>query len=49
MSLAREFENLFGVKPDLITEAPGRVNLIGEHVDYNQGLVLPFAIESTTK
>lgn len=49
MSLAREFENLFGVKPDLITEAPGRVNLIGEHVDYNQGLVLPFAIDSTTK
>jgi galactokinase len=30
--------------PDAIARAPGRINLIGEHVDYNDGLVLPFAI-----
>ena len=35
--------------PDLIASAPGRVNLIGEHVDYNQGFVLPFAINSGLK
>lgn len=35
--------------PDLIASAPGRVNLIGEHVDYNQGLVLPFAINDRTQ
>lgn len=37
----------FSRKPDGIVSAPGRVNLIGEHVDYNGGLVLPFAIGST--
>src|SRR5687767_9806549 len=31
--------------PDVIARAPGRVNLIGEHTDYNDGLALPFAIE----
>ena len=35
----------FGRPPDLVAEAPGRVNLIGEHVDYNQGIVLPVAID----
>ena len=46
MKLQEEFEGLFGNKPDLISQAPGRVNLIGEHIDYNNGLVLPFAIDS---
>ncbi|MBI2723527.1 MAG: galactokinase [Chloroflexi bacterium] len=39
------FGRTFGHAPEGVTEAPGRVNLIGEHVDYNDGLVLPFAIE----
>ncbi|HZP57577.1 MAG TPA: galactokinase [Dehalococcoidia bacterium] len=39
------FRRAFGRAPEGIAEAPGRVNLIGEHVDYNDGLVLPFAID----
>ena len=34
--------------PDVIASAPGRVNLIGEHVDFSQGFVMPFAIEDRT-
>jgi len=47
-SLARNFEELFGRKPEVISEAPGRVNLIGEHIDYSEGFVLPFAISIRT-
>ena len=43
-SIARSFEELYGRKPEVIAEAPGRVNLIGEHIDYSEGFVLPFAI-----
>jgi galactokinase len=43
--LAASFAERFGSAPDLIWRAPGRVNLIGEHTDYNDGLVLPFAID----
>lgn len=42
------FANYFGHKPDGLWRAPGRVNLIGEHTDYNEGLVLPFAINRST-
>lgn len=43
---ARElFEEYFNTAPTLVASAPGRVNLIGEHTDYNLGLVLPMAIE----
>lgn len=47
-SIARTFEELFGRKPEVISEAPGRVNLIGEHIDYSEGFVLPFAIADRT-
>ena len=47
-SIARGFEELYGRKPDVISEAPGRVNLIGEHIDYSEGFVLPFAIADRT-
>lgn len=39
------FEDQFGRPPQWIVLAPGRVNLIGEHIDYNDGYVLPMAIE----
>ena len=46
--LAQEFSAIFGGNPDLIAQAPGRVNLIGEHIDYSDGFVLPFAIKDVT-
>ena len=42
------FAEQFGQAPDLIVRAPGRVNLIGEHTDYNDGFVLPCAIGPAT-
>jgi len=41
---AAEFEEMFGCAPEAMAAAPGRVNLIGEHTDYNEGFVLPMAI-----
>jgi galactokinase len=38
----------FGSEPDMVFRAPGRVNLIGEHTDYNDGFVLPAAIDRET-
>jgi galactokinase len=43
-----DFETLFGYQPQGVWSAPGRVNLIGEHTDYNEGFVLPFAINLRT-
>jgi len=43
--VATEFTEAFGGKPDGRWWAPGRVNLIGEHTDYNDGFVLPLALE----
>jgi len=40
-----EFQQQFGETPQFIIRAPGRVNLIGEHTDYNDGFVLPMAID----
>ncbi len=42
------FERLVGSAPERVWSAPGRANLIGEHTDYNEGYVLPFAIEHRT-
>lgn len=42
------FETAFGYSPTGVWSAPGRVNLIGEHTDYNQGYVLPLAINRRT-
>ena len=46
--LKREFEKIFGNKSERIFFAPGRVNLIGEHTDYNGGNVFPCAITQGT-
>ncbi|MFH5880370.1 galactokinase [Arthrobacter sp. NA-172] len=48
-ALTGQFESIFGSAPDGVWQAPGRVNLIGEHTDYNEGFVLPFAIDKTAK
>jgi galactokinase len=41
----RIFAETFGTAPSVVASAPGRINLIGEHTDYNEGWVLPAAIE----
>ena len=47
-SIEEKFLEVFGEEPGLIAAAPGRVNLIGEHIDYSEGFVLPFAIKDRT-
>lgn len=42
------FRQRFGTDPEFVARAPGRVNLLGEHVDYNEGFVLPAAIDRVT-
>jgi galactokinase len=42
------FQQKFGAPPAFVARAPGRVNLLGEHVDYNDGFVLPAAIDRAT-
>jgi galactokinase len=46
-ALARSFACRFAREPQGLAKAPGRVNLIGEHTDYNEGFVLPVAIDRT--
>ncbi|MDQ6657257.1 MAG: galactokinase [Actinomycetota bacterium] len=46
MTATTLFGERFGRTPDGLWSAPGRVNLIGEHTDYNNGMVLPFAIDA---
>lgn len=43
--ISQAFERRFRTPPTLIARAPGRVNLIGEHTDYNDGFVLPMALD----
>lgn len=45
--LQDHFRATYGRPPQVVAEAPGRVNLIGEHTDYNDGFVLPIAIDRT--
>lgn len=47
-SVMKTFEEVFLTSPDVHAEAPGRVNLLGEHTDYNDGYVLPTAIPQKT-
>ncbi|MEU4584698.1 galactokinase [Kitasatospora aureofaciens] len=46
---AIDFEAVHGARPSGVWAAPGRVNLIGEHTDYNDGFVLPIALPHTVK
>jgi galactokinase len=48
LQLRELFEQRFGRPPAAVARAPGRVNLIGEHTDYNDGFVLPMALEQCT-
>ena len=47
-NFAQAFQTRFGGPPAVAARAPGRVNLIGEHTDYNEGLALPCAIDRDT-
>jgi len=44
-SIRSSFERAFSVPPTFIVRAPGRINLIGEHTDYNNGFVFPAAVD----
>ena len=46
--VVQDFTQRFGAPPAFVVRAPGRVNLIGEHTDYNDGFVMPMAIERAT-
>ena len=45
LEISRRFKELYGVKPHFYCRAPGRVNIIGEHIDYCGYSVLPAALE----
>ena len=47
-TIREQFERHYGIHPRLMVRAPGRVNLIGEHTDYNDGFVFPAAIDRAT-
>ncbi|MFE5617711.1 galactokinase [Streptomyces sp. NPDC056524] len=49
MSVAGEFEALYGAAPEGVWAAPGRVNLIGEYTDFNDGFVMPLALPHTAR
>jgi galactokinase len=46
--VVEQYRQVFGTDPEGVWSAPGRVNLIGEHTDYNDGLVLPIALPQRT-
>jgi len=45
LTIRTQFSNHFNQQPSLVVKSPGRINLIGEHTDYNHGFVLPAAID----
>ncbi|MFI8928635.1 galactokinase [Streptomyces sp. NPDC053474] len=47
MSVAEDFTTLYGYEPAGVWAAPGRVNLIGEYTDFNEGFVMPLALPHT--
>ncbi|MGW6397088.1 galactokinase [Streptomyces sp. NPDC055134] len=47
MSVASQFSDLYGYEPEGVWAAPGRVNLIGEYTDFNEGFVMPLALPHT--
>lgn len=49
MDIVSIFEQHFSSSPQILAQAPGRVNLLGEHVDYNDGPVLPAAIDRSVR
>ena len=49
MDLVASFTQRYAKRPTILAHAPGRVNLLGEHVDYNAGVVLPIAIDRSVK
>jgi len=46
-SIQESFLNIFKTNPEVIIQSPGRINLLGEHTDYNDGMVLPAAIDKS--
>lgn len=46
-NVVRKYVSLFGVRPSHVVRSPGRINVIGEHTDYNMGFVLPGAIDKS--
>ena len=49
VSLTSQFVQVYGRPPWVEAQAPGRVNMLGEHVDYNDGIVLPVAIDRAVR
>ena len=45
----KTFEEIFDHRPNVVADSPGRVNLLGEHTDYNDGFVLPIATAQRTR
>ena len=48
-TLSHAFSQQIGRRPTGVWAAPGRVNLIGEHTDYNDGFVMPFALAQSVR